>query len=203
MVALLPYIYRIPYDDDFENFRLRPYAMAYIVADKYQVQGLKLAVSEDMKRIIGIMSSMHPRQEDSRDTVRDFLDALRIVVKRTTTRDRLARKVIVEACTLNLQHLHRKLALLSLLRESANLGAEIIGHPDLKCGLPGDWECSGGCEGPIGAKCAKCDRVFGEEYARRNREDSSWTCESCGNDDDHPTCTTCENSVSWQRKGYE
>jgi hypothetical protein len=37
MVALLRYIYGIRYDEFFEDLRLRPYAMTYIVADKYQV----------------------------------------------------------------------------------------------------------------------------------------------------------------------
>jgi hypothetical protein len=35
MVALLRYMYNIPYDDGFEELRLKPYAMAYVVADKY------------------------------------------------------------------------------------------------------------------------------------------------------------------------
>jgi hypothetical protein len=202
MVALLRYIYGIRYDEIFEDLHLRPYAMAYIVADKYQVEGLKLAVTNEMKRVVRSMPSMNPRHEDSKDIVGDFLDALGIVVKRTTTNDQLARKVIVEACTLNLQYLHKKPALLSLLRESADLGAEIIGHSDLECGLPGDWQCFNACDGPISAKCGKCDRRFGEEYARRNRDNSSWTCEHCGNDDS-PACTICEHSVGWERKGFE
>jgi hypothetical protein len=76
--------------------------------------------------------------KDSESSIRDFLDALAVVVTGATTHDKLARNVMVEACTLNLQFLHRKPALLSLLRTSADLGAEIIGHPDLECGLPGD-----------------------------------------------------------------
>jgi hypothetical protein len=75
--------------------------------------------------------------KDSESSIRDFLDALAVVVTGATTHDKLARNVMVEACTLNLQFLHRKPALLSLLRTSADLGAEIIGHPDLECGLRG------------------------------------------------------------------
>jgi hypothetical protein len=136
MVALLRYMYNIPYDDGFEELRLKPYAMAYVVADKYQVRGLKLAICDRMKRIAG--PSMDLGAKDSESSIRDFLDALAVVVTGTTTHDKLARNVMVEACTLNLQFLHRKPALLSLLRTSADLGAEIIGHPDLECGLPGD-----------------------------------------------------------------
>jgi hypothetical protein len=201
MVALLRYIYDLPYDDDFE-LRLKPYAMVYVVADKYQVNGLKLAVSDEMKRIA---VCLHPSQLSSLTldedvAISDFLDALRIVVTCTTTHDQLARRFMVEACIANLQAWHSEPALLSLLRESADLGAEIIGHPNIACAFPGDWVCGGGCKARCTPLCMGCEKVFEDDYARRNHETARWICEFCQYTG-RPVCSECSQTVEWRRRG--
>ena len=141
MVALLRYIYGLPYGElltDGDTL-LRSYAVIYIVADKYQVKGLKLAVSNSMKREISSWDIFGNHNLES--FTRDSLEALSIVINGTTFSDQLARKVMVEGCVMNMRHLQQQPALISLLRSSADLGAEIIGHKNLECGLPGAWVC--------------------------------------------------------------
>lgn len=54
MVALLRYLYDLPYDEAFGDQRqlLQPYAEAYVVAEKYQAQGLNVVISEKLKHMI-------------------------------------------------------------------------------------------------------------------------------------------------------
>lgn len=173
MLALLRFIYDLPYDEDSEDARLRPYAMTYVVADEYQVKGLRLATSNKMKHIVDSPTLLEG--DDSEASIHDFLDALTIIVTSTTTQDKHARKVMVEACTLNLQLVNQNPALLSLLRESIDLGGEIISHPDLECGLAGDWVCAGDCEVKCTVICNGFSEPFGKEFSRRNRDEERWT----------------------------
>lgn len=140
--------------------------MTYVAADKYQVKGLQLAASAKMKHIIN--SDMELDSFDGHNpegSILDFLEALRIIVANTSTHDKLARKVMVEACTLNLQFIHRRPALVSLLRESVDLGADIIGHRDLEYGLSGGWSCDGGCDDTdrFSAACEACGLHFNND----------------------------------------
>lgn len=53
MIVLLRFIYGLPYNECFEDKpgALQPYAKVYVVAEKYQINGLKLVISKDMERI--------------------------------------------------------------------------------------------------------------------------------------------------------
>jgi hypothetical protein len=137
MVALLRHIYDLPYDELLAHHGslLRPHAMVYVVADKYQIKGLQVAVNNKMKRIIKSYKDL--KQKTAGPIIDDFLEALRIIITGTTVNDELARKVMVEACIMNLRHLQQRPALALLLSESADLGAAIITHDDLECGLSG------------------------------------------------------------------
>lgn len=198
MVALLHYIYDLPYDKDFETGVLKPYAMAYIVADKYQVKGLQLAASNTMKHILE--SSTEFEGDDVEDGIRDFLDTLEVIIINTTTHDKYARKVLVEACAMNLQFLRQEPALLSLLSEFPDLGVEIIGHPNLPCEM-GYWRCTGDCEGKCTLLCEVCYRPFGKAYSWRNREEIPWHCEFCLNESG-PMCSKCGERVQWRSRGF-
>lgn len=142
MVALLRYIYGLPYYECFGDQRgqLQPHAEAYVVAEKYQLQGLKFVISTNLRHMIHSERDLRKEGTEEADHERaEFLDALRIIVAGTPAHDNNhGRKVMVEACVLNLRLLHQMSEFLSILRESSDLGADIIGHKDLECGLPGD-----------------------------------------------------------------
>ncbi|GAB7324720.1 hypothetical protein MBLNU13_g08579t1 [Cladosporium sp. NU13] len=143
MVAVLRYIYGLPYYERFgdQSDQLQPHAEAYVVAEKYQVEGLKLAISKKLRHMIHSERDLRKEGTEEADNERaEFIDALKIIVAGTPAHDNNhGRKVMVEACVLNLRLLHHMPEFLSLLRESSDLGADIIGHQDLECGLPGDW----------------------------------------------------------------
>jgi hypothetical protein len=201
MVALLRYIYDLPYDEIFGDRRtlLQPNAMVYVVAEKYQIEGLKLAVSRKMERLIQDALG----DSTSKSGTEDFLDALRIIVTGTHPSDQLARKVMVEGCILNLQHLQQQPAFTSLLRESADLGADILSHKDLECGLQGSWICSTSCmmeEKDRRAVCGHCKRSLSREFAWEHREFGEWECPRCENYAE-PECYACNMVLEWVRGG--
>jgi hypothetical protein len=191
MVELLRYVYDLPYDVTFDDqdTQLKPLTMVYVVADKYQVDGLKREVSKRMKSII-----------ESHLDVRDFVNALRTIATGTTPYDTCARKMMVDVCITNLHHLHRKTEFISRLREHADLGADMIEHQNLPQAFPENWVCNGTCNGSSVPRCSYCLKPFDEEFALKNRYRETWYCEECGNNFE-PICDKCEEIVVWQRRG--
>lgn len=204
MVALLRYIYDLPYYEGFGDQRgqLQPHAEAYVVAEKYQVQGLKFVISTNLRHMIHSERDLRKEGTEEADHERaEFLDALRIIVAGTPAHDNNhGRKVMVEACVLNLRLLHQMPEFLSLLRESSDLGADIIGHKDLECGLPGDWVCEGNCNDRLTVECGRCATRIGDLSAVENRYNLFWPCEGCGSAC-IPRCVGCSDPVKWKRRG--
>jgi hypothetical protein len=203
MVALLRHIYDLPYNGLLAHHGslLRPHAMVYVVADKYQINGLQVAVSNKIKGIINSYKDLKPRTAGP--TIDDFLEALRIIVTGTTANDQLARKVMVEGCIINLRLLHQKRAFASLLSESADLGAAIITHNDLECGLSGAWICTRDCvySGEVWeVLCGDCDRVLERDYLWAHRNEIYPLCPKCDSHADWK-CSACSREVSWVRRG--
>lgn len=203
MVALLRYIYGLPYDECFGDQRkmLQPHAEAYVAAEKYQVQGLKFAISDNLKHMIHFEKDLRKEWWDRENReIDEFIEALKIIVAGTPVHDNHARKVMVEVCVLNLRHLQAKPEFLSLLRESSDLGADIIGHPDLECGLPGDWVCENNCEDRLTVACGTCSKHVEDSIVVENRDNLDWRCEECGGLC-NPMCIDCSGPVWWQRRG--
>ena len=197
MVALLRFMYDLPFDELFKDRSiLLPYAKVYIVADKYQVYGLKSAASDKMQCHItkGMGSIYHLYKPD----IDDFLVAIETIATNTTPDDKLARKVMVEACAICLRDLHQIPEFLSILRGSADLGAAIIGHEDLDASLGGSWISeANSCLHSISLSCNICEYEFEAKFIRRNRRSDRWTCPQCSND--HvPTCFNCSAVVTWE-----
>ena len=70
MVALLRYIYGLPYYEGFGDQRgqLQPHAEAYVVAEKYQVQGLKFVISTNLRHMIHLRETFARRVLRKRTT---------------------------------------------------------------------------------------------------------------------------------------
>lgn len=177
----------------FENF-LVAHANIYIVADKYQVYGLKRAVTKKMKDLVD--NHMDFSSLCVEPGIGGFIRALRVIITNTTANDDLARKVMVEACVRNLNYLHQEPQLQSLLMESAELGAAIIGHQSLWFGLAGAWVCQEDITHNASIECMSCEAHFEEEMAWQNRYEEEWTCSECGHKGP-PGCAYCGFEVEW------
>lgn len=96
MVALLRYIYGLNYEEYFSHRpdRLEPHAKVYVVVEKYQLQGLKLAVSSIMKRMID--SEIDLGANDAVASIVDFVSALRTVVTGVATDSDHLRRIVVD-----------------------------------------------------------------------------------------------------------
>ena len=204
MVALFRYLYDLPYEEAFGDQRtfLQPYAEAYVVAEKYQAEGLKIAISEKLRHMIHTERDLR-KEYWSRENheVDEFIEALETIVAGTPVHDKYARKVMVEACVVNLQRLNQRPEFLSLLRESSDLGADIIGHKDLECGFPGEWVCGSLCEERLKVACSRCKEHVEDLVAIDNRDNNDdWECEECG-EALWPMCSECEEPVRWYRRG--
>lgn len=198
MVAVLRYIYGLPYYERFgdQSDQLQPHAEAYVVAEKYQVEGLKLAISKKLRHMIHSERDLRKEGTEEADNERaEFIDA-----GIPAHDNNHGRKVMVEACVLNLRLLHHMPEFLSLLRESSDLGADIIGHQDLECGLPGDWVCEGSCDDRLTVECGRCATRIEDLSAVENRYNLFWVCEACGSAC-KPRCVGCSDPVKWKRRG--
>jgi hypothetical protein len=191
MVALLRHIYELPYDTMLKDQcdRLQPHAMVYVVAEKYQVDGLKRAISQRMNSII-----------ESHLDIRDFVKAYRTIAESTTRHDAHARKMMVGKCITRLHHLHRDAEFISLLREHADLGVDMIEHQDLPRAFPEERVCAGTCNDTSMPVCYDCGEFFSDAFASKHRYTETWGCEECEYQA-APVCTKCGEYVVWQRRG--
>jgi len=200
MVALLRYIYGLPFDEPFAGRRhlLQPHAKVYVVAEKYQIQGLKFAVYKSLKRML--QSETDLWKENADGSIVDFMDAFQAVDTGTAARNDQLRKMMVDACIWNLRYLRQKPRFLAILEHSPGLSVAIISHLDLECSLPGDWVCEVSFDRQCDPMCLYCKESFGEAFAIRHRDDHFWYCQKCEKND-IPICGDCEQPVVWQRRG--
>lgn len=86
MVALLRYLYDLPYEEAFgdQSKFLQPYAETYVVAEKYQVRGLKIAISEQLRHMIHSERDLRKEYWDrENEDVDEFIEALETIVTGT------------------------------------------------------------------------------------------------------------------------
>ena len=171
------------------------HAKLYVAAEKYQIQDLQYEVCSNMDRMIGISLD----RSHSSD-VNGFLQALRMINAHSFDRQNIARKLMVHACVMNLRKLQGQPAFMSLLREFGRLGADIIGHRDLECGVLGSWFCSTGCDDNGRPRCHHCGALFNVEHAWAKRHEGWWVCDHCLNEC-QPICATCAQRLDWIERG--
>lgn len=205
MVVLLRYLYGLPYgEDDTKQWAriLKPHAEIYAVADKYQIEPLKSHVYKKMQKIIISNQYLQTRLIGSSCITAqlvnkvDFVHALQIIYTGTTTDDTQARILMIEFLIRNIELLRREDELLSLLRECPDLGADILGHPNLEREAEGFWccgepDCGEGCPA-----CANCSRIFRACSLGKYRHEKLWRCQVC-KAVDFPICRVCETRVCW------
>lgn len=206
MMALLHFLYDIPYQTDATKDwarALKSYAEVYVVAEKYQIGALKSDVFEKMQEIItsdqyleteGLRPDGVPERLKNKI---DFIDALRIIYAGTPTEDTQARKMMLEFLIQNINFLRKEVELLSLLRVCPDLGADIIGHPDLDCEANGYWRCDNKVCKEARPECGGCDYPFEAYEQSRYRHEEAWQCPSC-DIVDPPVCNYCSTWIQWK-----
>lgn len=197
MVALLRYIYDLPYDEALENrdTHLQPHALVAVVAGKYHIEALQQDVCRKMQVIISRMKL----EDQSLDyDLCDFEKTLRLAITSTGTNSRV-RKLMVETCVLNIHLLRARAEFCSLLREFADFGADIVGHSYLDSAFGPHWSCGGELKCMGVPECCKCEYQFPKDYMIEHREKRSWKCESCQKTNP-PICSDCESSFGWAQR---
>lgn len=203
MLALLRFLYDLSYDAEANSkwiTSLYPHAQVYEVADKYQIGPLKLAIAENMQKVITAKHYTHKMGFlwycDSFKRSDDFYSTLRIILEITTTSDTLARKVLVDFIIQNIDFLRKQEQLLSIFREHPDLAVEIISHKDLETEAEGLWMCfSDDCSTNV-PSCGECKVPFEPHYLRRYRYDGHWECAACKFFGE-PTCVDCKAAIWW------
>jgi hypothetical protein len=212
MVSLLRSLYSLSYTQDATiqwATSLQPHAMVLVAAEKYQIEALKEEVCHQMQRIISSAGYLelernpkHPLGGRLKNTG-DYVGALRTILAGTppqdpTTGETDGRKLLINFLIQNLEMFRMEDELLSLLIESPNLGAEIIGHRDLECEAHGRWFCGHyHCADSV-PSCKKCSKDFERGFMRRHRYDQRWECSMCKTSDE-PICKNCKSWIVWHQ----
>jgi hypothetical protein len=196
MLGLLRHLYDLPYnasskpDDDKRWDSLVSHAEVFVVAEKYQMQSLQDEICGRMGFWIDCAIT-----EGRFSKVDDFVKALREIVSRTSDNNR-ARSLMVRICAMNLRELQEVKAFISLLKEFGSLGADIIGHEDLECGLARAWMCAKDCLEDDTPVCSACENYFSVERAWASRHNELWWCCHCS-EEKEPICRNCNVKVEW------
>lgn len=196
MLGLLRHLYDLPYNtspqtDDGKRWdSLVPHAEMFVVAEKYQMESLQNEICGNMG--LRLDCNIHEGQFSDVD---DFVKALREIISHTSDNNR-ARTLMVRTCVMNLRELQDVSAFISLLREFGSLGADIIGHEDLECGLAGAWMCDKDCGEDDTPVCSTCGKYFSVERAWASRHNELWWCYHCC-EEKGPVCRNCNVKVEW------
>lgn len=143
----------------------------------------------------GIISRMKLERQSADCDLCDFEKALRLAIISTGTTSRVG-KLMAKTCAVNIHLLRAKADFLSLLKESADFGADIIGHRYLECGFGSRWSCGGDFDCLGVPECCNCEHQFQMEYMIEHHEDPLWKCESCEKTDP-PSCSDCSLRFGW------
>jgi hypothetical protein len=197
MIALLRYIYDLPYRTEGKNSwptKLESYAELYITAGKYLVKDVQAEICVHLQYF-----SQHHQSKSVISDVTDFVKALRNIMNCTSS-DEEARKLMVKACCVNLRVLQKDEGFLALLRDHGDLGAGIIGNRDFERALLGSWTCSSECGSDSDLICELCDRPFELDDLWAERRAGRWYCESCQGFNG-ARCRNCSEEVLWVQCG--
>jgi len=197
MVGLLRHLYDLPYNDSSkldDNERwdsLVPHAEVFVVAEKYQMACLQNEVCSNMSTRIdeNLQMGQFP------NNMNDFLRALRKIAFHTSDNSS-ARRLMVHICVMHLRKLQQEPDFISLLQECGRLGADIIGHNDLECGISGAWICSKGCPDDDPPSCSTCARPFEVDQVWGSRHSELWWCDHC-EEGKRPICKICDETFEW------
>jgi hypothetical protein len=178
MMALFRYVYDIPYDDLIDEWVLQFHAKVYVVAEKYQIQGLHEKATENMKEYLWNATNWSLLVVEENDAT-DFIATVRIILTGTPPQDNMLREALVEFAVSHINDLNQVPAFAALLKDHGDFGAEMFAHERLSLNLEGTWMCDGEEDRRAVPRCPKCEEAFDLGELRENRCQKHWTCCYC------------------------
>jgi hypothetical protein len=116
---MLRFLYGLPYPADEVHWHdgktILPHAQVYTVAEKYEMENLKVQVHQNMIKLIQFNGDKP-----------DLIDTIREIITQTPETDTMARKLLVDHCVEHLSYLSRQADFVTLLEECGSLGAAVI-----------------------------------------------------------------------------
>lgn len=179
MMALFRYVYDISYDDLIDDWVLQFHANVYVVAEKYQVQGLREKATDKMKGMLWNATNWSLLATEENDAT-DFLATVKIVFTQTPTQDNMLRAALVEFSVSHIHDLKQLPAFSALLKEHGDLAAEMFAHERLSFNLEETWLCDGIEDRRAVPCCPKCEKVVPVSKLREHRSQRLWLCSFCG-----------------------
>lgn len=177
-MALFRYVYDMPYADLVDEWVLQFHAKVYVVAEKYQINGLHEKSTENMKEYLWNATNWSLLVLEENDAT-DFLAAVRIVLTQSSEEDNMLRDALVEFAVSHINDLNRLPAFAALLKDHGDFGAEMFAHERLSLNLEGTWMCDGEEDRRAEPRCPKCEEAFDIEQLREYRGQKHWECGYC------------------------
>ena len=119
VLAMLRFLYGLPYEADETHWHdgktMLPHAQVYTVAEKYELENLKVQVHKNMVKLIQF-SGDKP----------DLIETIREIIYQTPDTDTMARKLLIDHCVQFLSVLSKHEGFVALLEECGALGAAVI-----------------------------------------------------------------------------
>lgn len=190
MMAVLRHRYGLHYALDMPHWHdgitLLPHVKVYTTAGGYQATSAQTEASGNIRDILDSNSMTgSPILE-----LTDLLGAIREIITGTTSSDRDARRILVMHCVNHLHILRKEEAFMALLRDIAELGAEII---DLQKFAAMDFTLTT-LERDVDD--AEMDQdYFPGEVDDSDSEGGVWACEKCETTVSMPVlCSSCDGA---------
>ena len=118
VLAMLRFLYGEPYPADEAHWHdgktMLPHAQVYTVAEKYEVENLKVQVHKNMVKLIQFGGD-NP----------DLIETIREIFYQTPDTDTMARKLMIDHCVRFLSELSQQEGFVALLEECGALGAAV------------------------------------------------------------------------------
>jgi hypothetical protein len=122
MLAMIRFLYGLPYEADEPHWHddktMLPHAQVYTVAEKYELENLKVQVHKNMVKLIRV-SGDKPDQTDLIETIRQIIET-------TPDTDTMARSLVIDHYVHWLPQLSQQSEFIALLEEHGKLGAAVI-----------------------------------------------------------------------------
>jgi hypothetical protein len=192
MMAMFRYIYDVRYYKSTEagDDKLQTLATIYLVADKYDVDGLQESVIDWMESVLQYSTERDIQARKPKPN--DFLAATKLIFNGTVKQDDICRQLLIKFCVLCIRDLKKLPEFATLLSEHADLGAGILAQENLNIMLEGSWYCDGD-EHKFAVPCCPniyCETTFPMWYLLDNYRKKLWKCPVC-QEEVTPVC--CEH----------
>jgi hypothetical protein len=192
MMAMFRYIYDVQYYDLWKdrNVKLQTLAKIYLVADKYEVDGLPESVVDWMESELKLHTELEIQY--AKPNPEDFLAATNMIFNGAVKQGDICRQLLIRFCVACICDLNKLSGFVTLLSEHANLGAAILAQKNLGLMLEGSWYCADDEDKFAVPRCPTftCETIFPMWFIAENYKKKLWKCPICS-EEVTPVC--CEH----------